>query len=62
MAMKAQKLRPWTKDDVRLFKGLARGKVKTSVIARKLKRSMSALYQKARNLNVTLGGRRKRSG
>ena len=34
MAKKATKLRPWTKEDVRTLKTLAREKVKTSVIAR----------------------------
>jgi hypothetical protein len=61
MAKKTTKLRPWTKEDVRVLKTLAREKVKTSVIARKLKRSVGATYQQASNLRVTLGtSRRKR--
>jgi hypothetical protein len=61
MAKKTTKLRPWTKEDVRMLKTLAREKVKTSVIARKLKRSVGATYQQASNLRVTLGtSRRKR--
>jgi hypothetical protein len=60
MAKKATKLRPWTKDDVRMLKTLAREKTKTSVIARKLKRSVGATYQQARRLSVTLGVRRKK--
>ena len=62
MAKKAtKKLRPWTKEDVRTLKTLAREKTKTTVIARKLKRTVGATYQKARALGVTLGeGRRKK--
>jgi hypothetical protein len=61
MAKKATKLRPWTKEDVRTLKALAREKVKTSTIARKLKRSVGATHQKAMRLGVTLGtSRRKR--
>ena len=54
---KTTKLRPWTKDDVRMLKTLAREKTKTTVIARKLKRSVGATYQKAMRLGVTLGAR-----
>jgi hypothetical protein len=54
----AKKLRPWTKEDIRMLKAFAREKTKTSVIARKLKRSVGATYQKARVLSVTLGGGR----
>jgi hypothetical protein len=63
MAKKATtKLRPWTKEDVRTMKTLAREKTKTTVIARKLKRSVAAIYQKAGVLGVTLGeGRRKKT-
>jgi hypothetical protein len=60
MATKRTKLRPWTKDDVRTLKTLAREKVKTSVIARKLKRSVGATYQQAMRLGVALGTRRKK--
>jgi len=61
MANKITKLRPWTKQDVSTLKMLAREKVKTSVIARKLKRSVGATYQQASKLGVTLGtSRRKR--
>jgi hypothetical protein len=58
MAKKASKLRPWTKEDIRTLKTLAREKTKTTVIARKLKRSVQATYQKASALNVRLGARR----
>ena len=56
--------RPWTKEDVRTLKTLAREKAKTTVIARKLKRTLGATYQKAKGLGVTLGGGRgkKRKG
>ena len=61
MVKKATKLRPWTKEDVRTLKTLAREKVETTVIARKLKRSVEATYQKATRLRVTFGaGRKKR--
>ena len=52
---KTTKLRPWTKDDVRMLKTLAREKTKTTVIARKLKRSVGATYQQAMRHGVTLG-------
>ena len=56
----AKKLRPWTKEDIRTLKKLAREKIKTSVIARKLKRTVGATYQKAMHLGVTFGARRKK--
>jgi hypothetical protein len=61
MAKKTTKIRPWTKDDVRMLKTLAREKTKTTVIARKLKRSLYATYQQASKQGVTLGiGRKKK--
>jgi hypothetical protein len=60
MVKKATKLRPWTKEDIRTLKTLARAKVKTTVIARKLKRSLGATHQKAMHLGVPLGTRRKK--
>jgi hypothetical protein len=51
---KTTKLRPWTKEDLRTLKTLAREKEKTTVIARKLKRTLGATYQKAMGLGVTL--------
>jgi hypothetical protein len=62
MAKKTTKPRPWTKEDVRTLKMLAREKTKTTVIARKLKRSVGATKQKAMRLGVTLGGGRKKRG
>jgi hypothetical protein len=58
MATKTVKPREWTKEDVRTLKELARAKEKTTVIARKLKRSVGATHQKAMRLGVTLGGGR----
>jgi hypothetical protein len=55
---KISKLRPWTKEDIRTLKTLAREKVKTTVIARKLKRTVGATHQKAMRLGVALGGGR----
>jgi hypothetical protein len=57
---KPRKLRAWTKEDVRMLKTLAREKVKTTVVARKLKRSYAATRIKASALGVSLGGGRGR--
>jgi hypothetical protein len=62
MAKPNRKLRAWTKEDVRVLKTLAREKAKTTVIARKLKRSAGATYQKAWALGVTLGAGRRKKG
>ena len=63
MAKKTIKLRAWTKEDIRTLKTLARGKTKTTAIARHLKRSVGATYQQASKLGVSLGSpRRKRRG
>ena len=60
MVKKTTKLRPWTKEDIRMLKTPAREKVKTTVIARKVKRSVGATRQKAMRLGVTLGGGRRK--
>ena len=60
MAKKTIERREWTKEDIQTLKTLAREKIETSVIARKLKRSVGATYQKAMNLGVTLGARRRK--
>jgi hypothetical protein len=60
MAKKTTKIRPWTREDVRMLKALAREKTKTTVIARKLKRSVGATYQYASNHGVKLGAARKK--
>ena len=62
MAKKVTKPRAWTKDDVKMLKTMAREKVKTTEIARKLKRSLGATHQKAMRLGVTLGARRRTKG
>jgi len=63
MAKKTRKLRSWTKEDVRTLKTLARNKVKTSVIARRLKRTEGATRQHAFNLGVSFkAGRGKKRG
>jgi hypothetical protein len=49
-----------TADAARMLKALARDKEKTVMIARKLKRTERATYQKAVALGVTLGGGRKK--
>jgi hypothetical protein len=60
MAKKITRTRQWTKDEVRMLKSLAREKTKTTVIARKLKRSVAAVYLRASKLAVMLGGGRKK--
>jgi hypothetical protein len=62
MAKKAVKRQLWTKEDIRTLKMLAREKTKTSVIARKLKRSERATYQKAAALGVPLAESQKKRG
>jgi hypothetical protein len=58
MGKKITRSRPWTKEEVRMLKTLAREQTKTTVIARKLKRSVDAMYRLASKLGVTLGGGR----
>jgi hypothetical protein len=60
MAKKITRSRPWTKEEVRMLKTLAREQTKTTVIARKLKRSVAAVYLRASKLAVMLGGGRGR--
>ncbi len=60
IAKKTKKPRPWTKEDIRTLKSMVREKTKTSVVARKLKRTPTATRQKAAALGVKLvGGQRK---
>jgi hypothetical protein len=49
MAKKVVKRQPWTKEDIRTLKTLAREKKKTTTIARMLKRTVGATYQQASN-------------
>ena len=60
MAKQTVKRRDWTKEDVRILKMLIREKAKTTVIARRLKRSIGATYQQASKLGLSLGARRKK--
>jgi hypothetical protein len=60
MAKQTVKRRDWTKEDVRILKTLAREKTKTTVIARRLKRSVGATYQQASKLSVSLAAPRKK--
>ncbi len=53
------KRRPWSKEDIREFKSLARQKIPVARIVRKLKvkRSVPALRQKAMALGISLNSR-----
>jgi len=57
---KAPARRPWTKEDVRTLKGMAR-KEPASKIAKSLKRTEGATRQKATALGVSLNTSRKRA-
>jgi hypothetical protein len=59
MAKMTKKPRPWSKEDVRMLKTLVREKTKTSMVARKLKRTYGATRQKAMALGVKLAGSRR---
>lgn len=61
MAKAMKKRREWTKEDVRLLKALVREKTKTSVVARKLKRTEGATRQEASMLGVKLVGAQQRT-
>lgn len=56
MAKKTKKAKPWSIEDVRMLKAMVREKTKTSVVARKLKRTPTATRQKAASLGVKLVG------
>ena len=62
MATNTTKIQRWTKEDIQTLRTLAREKVKTSVIARKLKRSVGATQLKAMRLGATRAARRKKRG
>jgi hypothetical protein len=53
---KTTKARPWSKEDIKTLKAMVREKTKTTVIARKLKRTYNATRQKAAALGVKLAG------
>jgi hypothetical protein len=59
MAKKITRSRPWTREEVRMLKSLTREKTRM-VIARKLERSVVAMYGLASKLGVMLGGGRGR--
>ena len=54
MTKKVTRSRPWTKEELRMLKTLTREKTKM-VIARKLKRSVDAMYGLATKLGVIWG-------
>jgi hypothetical protein len=54
MARKITRSRPWTKEELRMLKSLTREKTKL-VVARKLKRSVDAMYGLASKLGVIWG-------
>jgi hypothetical protein len=56
---KAPARRPWSKDDVRLLKGMAR-KEPASKIAKALKRTEAATRQKAMSIGVSVSMTRKK--
>jgi hypothetical protein len=57
MAKKPTKRRPWTAQDIRELKSLAKKKTPTAKIARALKRTPGATQQKASSLGVSLDTR-----
>jgi polysaccharide deacetylase 2 family uncharacterized protein YibQ len=59
-AKKKIKRRPWSKEDMRELKSLARQKVSAVIIAKQFKRSLPALRQKAMNLGISLDSRARR--
>jgi hypothetical protein len=61
MGKKITRSRPWTKEELRMMKTLAREKTKTR-IARKFKRSVDAMYRLGLKLGVMLGGGRGTKG
>jgi hypothetical protein len=56
---KAPVRRPWSKDDVRLLKGMAR-KEPAAKIAKALKRTEGATRQKAKSVGISLSMARKK--
>jgi hypothetical protein len=51
------KRREWTKDDIRELKALARQRTTAAKIAKSLKRTLAATWQKASSLGVSLDTR-----
>jgi hypothetical protein len=59
MAKKVTRSRPWTKEELRMLKTLTREKTRM-VIARKLKRSVDAIYGLVSKLGLMPGEGRRR--
>jgi hypothetical protein len=57
MPRKTTKRRPWSKEDVRELKALAKAKLPAAKIARRFKRTEGALRQKALHLGISLNSR-----
>lgn len=57
-----QKRRPWTAEDFKMLKQLTKDGVPTTKIAKQLKRTPAAVYQRAAVKGIKLGGGRNRSG
>jgi hypothetical protein len=57
MPTKTTKRRPWTKEDIRELKSLAKAKTPAVTIARGFKRTEGALRQKALHLGISLNSR-----
>ena len=57
MPRKTTKRRPWSKEDVRELKALAKAKTPAAKIARRFKRTEGALRQKALHLGISLNSR-----
>jgi hypothetical protein len=61
--LKKKSPKPWSKDDVKQLRALAKAKLSSSAVARKLKRTPGAVSQKAMVLGVRFRSiRRKRKG
>jgi hypothetical protein len=58
VAKKKSKRRSWTIADAREFRKLARAKTSAAKLARRFKRSVGAIRQKALRLGVSLNSRR----
>lgn len=49
-------IRVWTKSDISILRARARAKVKTAKIAKELKRTLGAVYQRAAIESISLKG------
>ncbi len=58
VAKKVVKRREWTKEDVRLLKGMAKQRMPAAKVAKSLKRTEGATRQKAFQLGVSMDTRR----